>query len=162
MTVQKTLNNYSSELQSFRRNNGYQCELYVSEVIGKQLKICEIEIPYNGSYDLILEYQNRIYNIEVKSCKRWYKLKNGNSRDGIFRFKHSDIFENRNDIFAFCYYWNDNKYVVFVNRQYIYDYFNRKKKSITLTLSIKQLFVYFKSTKFIIDIINMLNKDKND
>lgn len=155
-SIQKTLKNYSSELQSFRITNGHKIELYILNLIKKQLKDCIITNPYNFTYDLILNYRQYKYNIEVKSAVRWIPYGKDNLRCGYYRFKNSDITNKSIHVFGFCHYWNKFKYAYFVYGKLIRDYFEKKKKTITNVISIDNIRKYFNPKDKIIDILNQI------
>jgi len=154
--IHKTLNNYSSELQSFRISNGHYFERYVLDLIKKQLRNCSIINPYNDTYDLILDYKNYTYNIEVKSCAKWFNLKNGNLRNSYFRLKNNDVIDNNIHIFAFCIYWNKLKEISFVKGNSIRYFFEKKKEVITKVISINQIKKNLNPKNLIIDIMNKI------
>lgn len=139
------MNNY---YKSFCATNGYKMEHYAKQVIFKQLKNrCMISHDYNSRFDLILNYKDKSYNIEIKSCKKYLTYhRNGKEyvKKGQFKIGHKQITDIDIDIFIFIEYYRKYRKLVFVSGERFRKYFKKKNKVIHYSLSANQINKYMK------------------
>ena len=155
MIKQKDCKNY----RQFITLNGHDIERTVFDLIKEQLVSCKLSNFYNHKFDLVLYYKNKEYFIEVKSAKRFQKVKGKGLRNSYFKLCLKDIF-NKCSLFAFCIYWKSERIVYFVSFKDVFNFMKERNVRKYYSITFNQFFKYLKPKLNILDIINKIDKNE--